>query len=403
MTDARKTLCVIGAGPAGLVAAKTFLETGNFVVTVYEAADRVGGMWRAGPGEDGDKCSAEMRTNLSRFTVAFSDLAWTSVDLSEPATAAPPSQGPPMFPRAWEVGRYLKTYADKFNVTSRIMFNKTVHKVERMRTSNQFVVTFSDTVLESEHIRVYDYLVVATGFFDQSTTSFNPSTSEQSKNHQHSSKFRTLAGLTSKAGKIAVIGGGISGAEAAAQAAFQISNEKNSPNANDPAHAHSTVHHVTNRSFYCLPRYVPQEAPAPGPAADPAPKFVPLDLSLYDLSRRPEGEISASISTVPPEKASKGHSFLRKIIGGPHSVVGLSNLSYCNPRPDLPACSAITDTYLEFVRSGLIVPVKGWVDSVEPDENGGFVVTARARKYCTIADGEEVRPSQGQIIKNANR
>ena len=60
-------------------------------------------MWRHDRGEFGDKCSPEMRTNLSRYTVAFSDLAWTSVhvDISNPA--ADPLAVPPVFPKAWQV------------------------------------------------------------------------------------------------------------------------------------------------------------------------------------------------------------------------------------------------------------------------------------------------------------
>lgn len=44
-----------------------------------------------------------MRTNLSRFTVGFSDWAWESV-LEEV----------PVFPRAWQVGRYLGGYAERY-------------------------------------------------------------------------------------------------------------------------------------------------------------------------------------------------------------------------------------------------------------------------------------------------
>lgn len=47
-----------------------------------------------------------MRTNLSRFTVGFSDLAWESV-LGDKEVV-------PMFPRAWQVGLYLERYADRY-------------------------------------------------------------------------------------------------------------------------------------------------------------------------------------------------------------------------------------------------------------------------------------------------
>lgn len=46
-----------------------------------------------------------MRTNLSRFTVSFSDLAWESVLGGTDV---------PMFPQAWQVGRYLETYTERY-------------------------------------------------------------------------------------------------------------------------------------------------------------------------------------------------------------------------------------------------------------------------------------------------
>jgi len=52
-----RKVCVVGAGPAGLVAAKVFGQHEGFSVTVFEAADRVGGMWRGRLGEFGDKCA----------------------------------------------------------------------------------------------------------------------------------------------------------------------------------------------------------------------------------------------------------------------------------------------------------------------------------------------------------
>lgn len=45
-----------------------------------------------------------MRTNLSRFTVAFSDFSWESV-LGDDV---------PMFPQARQVGRYLSAYSERY-------------------------------------------------------------------------------------------------------------------------------------------------------------------------------------------------------------------------------------------------------------------------------------------------
>ncbi|KAJ4370741.1 hypothetical protein N0V83_005262 [Neocucurbitaria cava] len=362
-----KTVCIIGAGPAGLVTAKTLMQRCDFSVTILEAASRVGGMWRGQPGERGDKCSPDMRTNLSSFTVAFSDLSWASVDTSDPVPA--PDSFTTLFPKAWQVGRYLETYAHRFGVHPNIIFNQRVVHAKLLEDVKTWEIASVNSVTLEESTQKYDYLIVASGFFGEPIASFDPSANKKLSNIQHSSRFRDLSSLTNSAGKIVVIGGGISGSEAAAQAAFQISSAKTSPGNKKSSHAKSTVYHIINRPFYCLPRYLPQN-PHNTEIQDfnLAPKFLPLDFVLYDLSRRGKGEISATITTVPPDKAKKGHEFVRSLIGGDQRGIGGAELVYKPDQMQHPGYTGITDTYTEFVRSGIIVPVQGWVEEVKQRE-----------------------------------
>jgi hypothetical protein len=388
-----KSVCIIGAGPAGLVAAKTFLQKGCYSVTVFESADRVGGMWRAQPGEHGHKCGPEMRTNLSRFTVAFSDLAWSSVDLSHPDSGATLHQSPPVFPKAWQVGRYLAKYAQRFGVDTNVVYNKRIAHARPFDDFKRWEITSIDNLTQQYNTHTFDYLVVASGFFDRPMRSFDPSPSHDSRNFQHSSRFRSLAALTDKAGKIVVIGGGISGSEAAAQAALQISDAKHSPGAPKPVHANSTVYHIINRPFYCLPRYLPQDP------TNPASGFLPLDLVLYNLSRRGHGEISAAITIVPPEKAEKGHQFMRSVIGGDQRDIGHSALAYNEGQTCYPGYTGITETYSEFARSGVIVPVQGWVEHVKEDKQGGFVVNVEPKApWSNVSGGDDAVSSKTRVF-----
>lgn len=114
-----------GAGPSGLVTAKTLLHdypNGTFAPVIFEQRHDIGGLWPNSPTVTTTNNESEptshgqnestvgplnpfMRTNLSRFNVAFSDLPWESVfDDTEV----------PMFPQAWQVGRYLGRYAEWF-------------------------------------------------------------------------------------------------------------------------------------------------------------------------------------------------------------------------------------------------------------------------------------------------
>jgi hypothetical protein len=363
----QQSVCVVGAGPAGLVAAKTLKQYG-FAVTVYEAADRVGGMWRDRHDGFGDKCSPEMRTNLSRYTVAFSDLAWTPVQVDSSRPGTHPQTAPPVFPKAWQVGRYLERYAKTFSITEHLLLGTRV--VDASLQENHTWKVVSDGGTGHQESRSFDRLIVASGFFNKPANTFDFTPSNTLSNIQHSSQFRTLSALTKSSGKVVVIGGGISGSEAAAQAASQISNAKHSPDDATLAHADSKVFHVINRPFYCLPRYLPRDPQTKEGKFKTAPRFLPLDLILYNLSRRGEGEISAAINTVPPAKAQKGHDFLRSILGCDQSDVGYPELVYTASQTQYPGYTGITDTYMEFVRSGIIVPVRGWVECVKQAANG---------------------------------
>ncbi|KAG5913200.1 hypothetical protein E4U53_004961, partial [Claviceps sorghi] len=80
-----------GAGPAGLVAAKTLLHNapaGEFTVSVFERQEGVGGLWPASASDTARLVHPLMEANQSRHTMHFSDLAW--------------EDGTPQVPRAWQ-------------------------------------------------------------------------------------------------------------------------------------------------------------------------------------------------------------------------------------------------------------------------------------------------------------
>jgi hypothetical protein len=75
---------------------------------------------------------------------------------------------------------------------------------------------------------------------------------------------------------------------------------------------------------------------------------------------------------MPPEKARKGHAFLRDCLGGDQRDVGRSELVYKTDRIHYPAYTGITDTYKEFVRSGIVIPVQGQVEEVTQQVDGNL-------------------------------
>jgi hypothetical protein len=103
---------------------------------------------------------------------------------------------------------------------------------------------------------------------------------------------------------------------------------------------------------------------------DPAPTFLPLDLIMYNLAKRPPGPIKNNSGHVTRERASFTNQYLRSIVGtdqsdlvnhnaGGHGDALVMRGDILNEAPWL----TISDTYAEFVRSGQIVPTSGRVES----------------------------------------
>jgi cation diffusion facilitator CzcD-associated flavoprotein CzcO len=105
---------VVGAGPAGLVAAKYLLEAG-FDVTVFEAEEDLGGQWNTTSPESG--VWPGMRTNTSRAMTAFSDF--------------PVPSEHELHPFAEQIHAYLCAYADTYDVTRRVQLGRRVQSVKR--------------------------------------------------------------------------------------------------------------------------------------------------------------------------------------------------------------------------------------------------------------------------------
>jgi len=143
--QSRKTVCVIGAGIAGLVSAKVLAADG-FEVTVVEKESALGGTWNAKRTYPG------LRANNSKQTYAFSDYPY-------PKDAA-------THPYAEQVRGYLESYANHFGVREKIRFNTEVRKVARVDESGQrLAVTTWAIGMDEEETAEYDFISVCNGVF----------------------------------------------------------------------------------------------------------------------------------------------------------------------------------------------------------------------------------------------
>ena len=130
---------MIGAGPAGLVAARWLLAHG-FEPSIFEQGPKLGGQWTGLPGRSG--VWPAMHTNTSRILTAFSDL---------------PQDGNLVFPSGAGVLEYLRRYARMFGLDARIRYDTRVETVTR--AGRGWLVSHGD------NRERFDNVVVATGRF----------------------------------------------------------------------------------------------------------------------------------------------------------------------------------------------------------------------------------------------
>jgi len=132
-------VAIVGAGPAGLVAAR-WLTAQGFDPQLYERMPDLGGQWTGRAGASG--VWPQMYTNTSRILTAFSDLA---------------HDGDQTFLAASDIHRYLIRYAETFGLIDRIRFGTSVSRVSR--GDRGWLVEFDSG---AEH---FDHVVIATGRF----------------------------------------------------------------------------------------------------------------------------------------------------------------------------------------------------------------------------------------------
>ncbi|KAL9051869.1 MAG: hypothetical protein Q9162_005760 [Coniocarpon cinnabarinum] len=378
-----KSVAVIGAGPGGLVAAKSLLhhDGSPFQVTVFEKTGRLGGLWNLQKGDIARHgfLNPETPTNLSKFTVSFSDLSWDSVSLGLSQTGKARKHDysrVPMFPKAWMACQYLEMYADQYSLRKKIEFDTEVVAAERFldegSTKWKLTVKRSGPGTSKENQHIFDYLVVATGFFAQPRplpSSLSPQNLPKNIKVVHSSQYRTLNDLipvgtiTPTRNKVLIIGGGNSSGEVAGTLAQHISSALHTPGSTRNDLSHVEILHVTPRPLYALPPFVPAGPSKPG--------FVPLDLRLYDFGARP-GEISSYGGKAPEEVMGMVHGFVRSMIGGDQSDLGASALMSSEDSGKTTGAAYVTlsENYSEFVRSGFIKPIAGYASSWEASKGG---------------------------------
>lgn len=191
-----RRIAVIGAGPAGLVTAKTFLQAGCDV-TVYEIGTHIGGTWVYDNDNGRSRMYRNLRINTAKRYTRFSDFDFEA-DV-------------PAYPDHRHMSRYLRRYAEHFGVAPRILFRHEVASVQpapRLGTQPlRWTVATRDGGM-----REYDAVAVCTSPFDRP---HHVSWLRESftGEYLHSSDYRVPEPFAGK--RVCVIGGGNSAVDIA--------------------------------------------------------------------------------------------------------------------------------------------------------------------------------------------
>lgn len=170
MRSSSKKVCVVGAGPSGLVSARELLREGH-QVTVIEQSHGVGGQWLYDGGhgvgvQSSSSIYASLRLITPREIMGFSDFPFYAKVGSDGDGDAR------RFPGHREFLRYIRDVCDAFGLMESVRLNTRVLRIS-METapadgcSPRWVVRSKrdDVVTETEE--TFDAVVVATGHYSQ--------------------------------------------------------------------------------------------------------------------------------------------------------------------------------------------------------------------------------------------
>jgi hypothetical protein len=193
--DRSARVCVIGAGPSGITAAKNLLQVGLTNIVVYEKQDAVGGNWLFSP-------------RLSHSSVYETTHIISSRRLSEYEDFPMPADYPD-YPSHQQLLAYFQSYADHFGVTPLIRFNTEVVRAEK-DPDETWRITLADGTIER-----FDYLIVANGHhWDPRWPSYP---GEFAGEYLHSHQYKMAAPFRGQ--RVLVIGGGNSACDIAVETA----------------------------------------------------------------------------------------------------------------------------------------------------------------------------------------
>ncbi|WOH10420.1 hypothetical protein DCAR_0729889 [Daucus carota subsp. sativus] len=216
-----RNVCVIGAGPSGLVAARELRKEGHKVVVIEQNND-VGGQWLYDPNVEAEdplgKCTTlkvhssvydSLRLQSPRETMGFSDFPVLVKDGRDTRS----------FPGHRELLLYLQDFCERFELREMIRFSTRVENVRMLNYGDQFgkdliwVVKSIDTKNEDVLEEEFDAVVVATGHYSHPRLPPIKGIDGWTRKHLHSHVYRVPEPFRNEV--VVVVGNSFSGQDIA--------------------------------------------------------------------------------------------------------------------------------------------------------------------------------------------
>lgn len=201
----KKTVAVIGAGPAGLAAIKSCLEVG-LEPTAFETDPWLGGAW---------KYTDLAEEKHRRSCVAYSTVTNTSKHVSCYSDFPMPKEWPNYLPQQNYL-EYFQMYAREFELEERIRFEADVLSVEPTSDSKadqnaRWRVRYQDLKQNCDQVEEFDFVMVCSGINNEPRITDIPGLDGFCGDVIHSKEYRTwktfegkrviVVGLGNSAGK----------------------------------------------------------------------------------------------------------------------------------------------------------------------------------------------------------
>nr|WHL35440.1 flavin-containing monooxygenase [Tetranychus cinnabarinus] len=203
----RRSVAIIGAGPAGLVAAQKFLQRKDlFDVTVFDQQADIGGTWIYCEDTETNKYGLpvpssiyrNLRTNLPTALMEFDDF--------------PHNQNPSGFISHQQVLQYLQDFAHHFDIKK---YTKFLHLVTKIyRDNDLWFVDYRNLETQDSFTQTFDVVCICQGRFSVPYIPDDiPGLNNFKGLQMHTHTYRVPEAFQNK--RVAILGGGPSGIDIA--------------------------------------------------------------------------------------------------------------------------------------------------------------------------------------------